>query len=331
MSSISSLAGGAAFIGGALFGGGKNVPQSRTFGIDAFAAELGKGGTAKPYLFSVIITPPPKLKLAFQETQAALQLRIEKVSMPRRAIATFDNTQFHGPERKIAYGVTYSNISLEIILSENMIEREYFMRWQDAMFANDSPAGGSEFGGHRRGEGSLYDSAYFDSYAGFIEILQYAESPAFQGVQSRQGLIDTIIGTAQAIGFNTSAITSPFGINLGIGKEARRDIKPCYTIRLLEAYPISISDVQLDWGGSDSAKLNVEMQFTYITERHSGVKGIDARGGLASLVRNGINTLNAFRPAISLIKSNGLGGALNAGGNASLNSASGGTRGLFSF
>jgi hypothetical protein len=328
MSSISSLAGGAAFIGGALFGGGKNVPQSRTFGIDAFAAELGKGGTAKPYLFSVLVLPPPGI---IPLRLDALQLRIEKVSMPRRAIATFDNTQFHGPERKIAYGVTYSNISLEIILSENMIEREYFMRWQDAMFANDSPAGGSEFGGHRRGEGSLYDSAYFDAYTGFIEILQYAESPAFQGVQSRQGLIDTIIGTAQSIGFNTSAITSPFGINLGIGKEARRDIKPCYTIRLLEAYPISISDVQLDWSGSDSAKLNVEMQFRTITEKHPGAKDPAAQGGLASLVRNGINTLNAFRPAISLIKNNGLGGALNAGGNASLNSASAGTRGLFSF
>ena len=325
MSSISSLAQNFTPLN---LGEVRPLPSpSSTFGIDAFAAELGKGGIAKPYLFSVIISPPFAALAATQ----ALQLRIDKVSMPRRAIATFDNTQFHGPERKIAYGVTYSNISLEIILSENMIEREIFMRWQDAMFANDRPAADADFGGHRRGEGSLYDSAYFDSYYGLLEIFQYAESPAFQGVQSRQGLIDTIIGTAQAIGFNTSAITNPFGINLGIGGEKKRNVKPCYTIKLREAYPISISEVQLDWGGSDSAKLNVEMQFTYIQERHYGAKGMDARGGLASLVRNGINTLNAFRPAISLIKSNGLGGALNAGGNASLNSAAGGTRGLFSF
>ena len=318
MSSISSLAGGAAFVGGALFGGGKTVPQSRTFGIDAFAAELGKGGTAKPYLFSVLVLPPPGI---IPLRLDALQLRIEKVSMPRRAIETIANAQFHGPERKVAYGVTYSNINLEIILSENMIEREIFMMWQDAMFSDKNRTGGSP----------IYDSAYYNDYAGKFQILQYAESPAFQGVQSRQGLIDTIIGTAQSIGFNTSAITSPFGINLGIGKEARRDIKPCYTITMEEAYPVSISDVQLDWSGSDSAKLNVEMQFRTITEKHPGAKDPAAQGGLASLVRNGINTLNAFRPAISLIKNNGLGGALNAGGNASLNSASAGTRGLFSF
>ena len=318
MSSISSLAGGAAFIGGALFGGGKNKLPDRTFGIDAFAAELGKGGTAKPYLFSVLIAPPEGIiKL---ETEA-LQLRIEKVSMPRRAIETIGNAQFHGPERKVAYGVSYSNISLEIILSENMIEREIFMMWQDAMFSNKN----------RTGPSPIYDSAYYNDYAGSFEILQYAESPAFQGVQSKQGLLDTIIGTAQAIGFNTSAITSPFGINLGIGGEKKRDVKPCYTITLNEAYPISISDVGLDWGGSDSAKLNVEMQFRTITEEHSGAVDPKAQGGLASLVRNGINTLNAFRPAISLIKSNGLGGAFNAAGNATLNSASGGTRGLFSF
>ena len=318
MSAISSLAGGAAFVGGALFGGGKKTPQSRTFGIDAFAAELGKGGTAKPYLFSVLIAPP---KGIIPLNTEALQLRIEKVSMPRRAIETIGNTQFHGPERKVAYGVTYSNISLEIILSENMIEREIFMMWQDAMFSNKN----------RTGNSPIYDSAYYNDYAGSFQILQYAESPAYQGVQSRQGLLDTIIGTAQAIGFNTSAITSPFGINLGIGGEKKRDVKPCYTITLEEAYPISISDVGLDWGGSDSAKLNVEMQFRTITEKHSGAVDPKAQGGLASLVRNGINTLNAFRPAISLIKNNGLGGALNSGGNATLNSASGGTRGLFSF
>ena len=327
MSSISSLPQNSLNLGEV-----RPLPSpSSTFGIDAFAAELGKGGTAKPYLFSVIISPPSKLLTEMKATQVALQLRIEKVSMPRRAIETIGNTQFHGPERKIAYAMTYSNVNLEIILSENMIERELFMRWQDAMFANDRPAGGADFGGHRRGEGSLYDSAYFDDYKGTLEIFQYAESPAYQGVQSKQGLIDTIIGTAQAIGFNTSAITSPFGINLGIGGEKKRDVKPCYTITLEEAYPISISDVGLDWGGSDSAKLNVEMQFRTITEKHSGAVDPKAQGGLASLVRNGINTLNAFRPAISLIKNNGLGGALNAGGNATLNSASGGTRGLFSF
>jgi len=297
-------------------------PQSPSFDINAFAAELGKRGTAKPYLFSVVISPPSKLLTEMKETQVALPLRIERVSMPRRSIETIGNTQFHGPERKIAYGVTYSNINLDILLSENMIERELFMRWQDAMFAKNIRADVRE---------QIYDSAYYDDYKGEFQIYQYAESPAYQGAESRSGLLDTIIGTAQAIGINTSAIANPFGINLGIGREPKRNVQPCYTITLNEAYPISVSDVGLDWGASDSAKLSVEMQFRTITEVHSGVKGMDAQGGLASLVRNGINTLNAFRPAISLIKSNGLGGALNAGGNASLNSAAGGTRGLFSF
>lgn len=300
---------------------GSKAPQSPSFDIDVFAAELGKGGTAKPYLFSVIIYPPTKIQKMMPAAYAALPLRIERVSMPRRSIETIGNTQFHGPERKIAYGVTYSNINLDILLSENMIEREIFMRWQDAMFAKDS----------RVTREPIYDSAYYDDYKGQFEIYQYAESPAFQGVQSRQGLLDTIIGTAQAIGVNTSAITNPFGINLGIGRERKRNVQPCYTITLNEAYPISISDVGLDWGASDSAKLSVEMQFRTITEVHSGAKDPKNQGGLASLVRNGINTLNAFRPAISLIKNNGLGGALNAAGNASLNSAAGGTRGLFSF
>ena len=304
------------------FGGmrGSDTPQSPNFDINVFAAELGKKGTAKPYLFSVIIHPPTKVLDIMPAAVAALPLRIERVSMPRRSIETIGNTQFHGPERKIAYGVTYSNINLDILLSENMIEREIFMRWQDAMFARGT-----------RTNGRFYDSAYYDDYKGQFEIYQYAESPAFQVHGVQQGLLDTIIGTAQAIGINTSAIANPFGINLGIGREPKRIVHPSYIITLNEAYPISISDVGLDWGASDSAKLSVEMQFRTITEAHDGRQATEKRGGLASLVRNGINTLNAFRPAISLIKNNGLGGALNAAGNASLNSAAGGTRGLFSF
>lgn len=292
------------------------------FNIDSFAAELGRGGIAKPYLFSVIVTCP-NLPTKLLDP---LRLRIESASLPRRTLATVEQ-RYHGPERKIPYAVEYSNMNLEIIMSENMIERELFMQWQDLF-----TSGGNNISGHRlTGNQNNYDATYYDECIGTVELFQYAESPAFQGASSKPGLLDTIIGTAQAVGINTSAITNPFGINLGIGAERNRTVKPCYTVKYLEAYPISVSEIAMGWSNDGPAKLSVEMQFRTINETHSGVVDPKAQGGLASLIRSGVNTLNAFRPAIGLIKQQGLGGALGSLVKSTGASAIGGSRGLFTF
>jgi hypothetical protein len=327
MSAITSLGAGAAFVGGALFGGGKKSPQSRSFDIDSFAAELGKNGNAKPYLFSVIVSPPGSIFNTVLKMEG-MSLRIDSVSIPRRSLMTIDQ-RYYGPTRKIPYMVTdYASMNMEIILSEDMREREMFMQWQDLFFSGgNKPNNASRLGKQTYN----YDSTYYDECIGSVEILQYAESPIFQGTQSRQGLLQTIIGTAQAVGINTSAITNPFGINLGIGSERNRSVKECYRIQMVEAYPISIQEVPMSWSSEGIAKLNVEIQFRNLFETNN-IQNAKTQGrGLADLVRSGINTINAFRPTLGVISKQGLGGALGSGLKSTSASATGGTRGLFTF
>ena len=40
---------------------------------------------------------------------------------------------------------------------------------------------------------------------------------------------------------------------------------PLYTTKLIEAYPISIAPISLDWSSDEVAKLNVQFAFRYYT------------------------------------------------------------------
>lgn len=58
------------------------------------------------------------------------QFRCEATELPGRTIATTDSQSF-GPTTKFAYDVTYNDINLQIIASEDMQERKFFERWID--------------------------------------------------------------------------------------------------------------------------------------------------------------------------------------------------------
>ena len=124
------------------------------FGIDQFASEIGKSGVAKTSDFVVEITAPTK---AFSSVAQSMMLRIEQVSIPSRTLTTFQQN-YYGPPRDIPYRFVTSPITLTILLSEDMREREFFMQWQDL------------FIGNRRSPISLDSNAIYD--CGYFKELQ---------------------------------------------------------------------------------------------------------------------------------------------------------------
>lgn len=58
------------------------------------------------------------------------QFRCEATEIPGRTIATTDD-QSYGPTTKFAYEVTYNDINLQIIASEDAAERKIFEKWMD--------------------------------------------------------------------------------------------------------------------------------------------------------------------------------------------------------
>jgi hypothetical protein len=63
-------------------------------------------------------------------TTETLSLRCDSISFPSRAPLTTD-VKYFGPTTKRIYGYDAAPITATIILSQNMIEREMMLMWQD--------------------------------------------------------------------------------------------------------------------------------------------------------------------------------------------------------
>jgi hypothetical protein len=126
-------------------------------------------------------------------------------------------------------------------------------------------------------------------------------------------LFGELTGIAQAVGYDTSILTNPFGFNV-FGKSQERNIDFAYRTTLKEPFPINIADVPLSWGDDGYGKLTIQFAYRYFEEEHAKFPDATPNGSLANMLRGGINTLNRFAPAFSLIKGQGLGGALSAAG-----------------
>ena len=268
------------------------------FGVNEFSAEIAKSGVARTSNFLVEIGAPGGLLM---DTKS-MPLRIEQVSIPSRTLTTFAQN-YYGPPREIPYRYTSAPVSLTILLSEDMREREFFMQWQDL------------FVGKRRNQESLptgiYDCGYFKESVGSVTIKQYGESPSSQGRNRSSSLLGDIKDAAEAFGVNTSAILNPLGIDIfGTSGKDNLNLKNIYTIKLIEAYPITVNEIQMNWSDDAFAKLQVEMRYTYVTENHPMSDITGAMG--KSFLRQGIEAFQKFSPIFSLVKSQGLGGAIRS-------------------
>lgn len=58
--------------------------------------------------------------------------RCESTELPGRTVATSDD-QAAGPTRKFAYEITYNDINMQIVASEDMRERFFFEAWMDGI------------------------------------------------------------------------------------------------------------------------------------------------------------------------------------------------------
>lgn len=89
-------------------------------------------------------------------------------------------------------------------------------------------------------------------------------------------------------------------------------LQPIMILDLYDAFPVSISDVGLDWGSSDLMKLNIRFNFLTWNERNIPGLGIRGLGGLLSLLSTGLGrTVLGVGLGVGLLDS-----LLNSGGGA---------------
>lgn len=276
-----------------------------SFKINEFASELGKKGFARPAYFAMEVGLPTALKGMFEADVRALRLRVESASLPTRIVLTHDQ-RYYGPQRRIPYGYAAQDLAFTVILSEDYREREIFLAWQDLAL------GASRLAKKGSPQQGIFDAGYYKTATdgGSIELSTYATSPSMQGGSTGPTIFGELRNLAAAVGFDPSQISRPLGFELpGTGQD--RKINAAMKTTLIEPYPINVNEVPLNWADDGYARLNIIMQHRYVIEEPPiAVDGGDS-GGVAGLLRSGLNAFNRFKPIISMIRRDGIGGTFN--------------------
>jgi hypothetical protein len=156
-----------------------------SFNINQFQAEMTKNGIAKTSDFEVEITGYPgdngggsfslggilddiTKRIGNEISTAAgfgnvfdsssssaiarsLSFRIDTITMPQRSVNMI-NYQTYGAPYKIGGNLNYVDIDFSVILSPDLREREFFLKWQDLI------------GGDHRTGTTNWDIGYYDNY-----------------------------------------------------------------------------------------------------------------------------------------------------------------------
>jgi hypothetical protein len=208
------------------------------------------------------------------------------------------------------YSVIFTPVTLTVILSDNMIEREFFMAWQDCAISRPRGGKSQRTTMGKNFETGPYDSAYYDDIVGTVNIYQFPENPSLQGRGGKGGgLLSTISGVASAVGFDPSIISRPLGFDIGsmFGGSSVPNIKHTGMIELRECYPRTVNEVSMNWGSDEIAKLQIEMMYYEFAEEFDVSEPKGKTPGIADYVRKGMNIVNKFKPLVSGIAKGGIG------------------------
>ena len=127
--------------------------------INDFIANISSQGIAKASTYEVIVTRP-----GGNGDMQMFKYRADGIDWPGRNITTTDSN-YTGVPYKIGTAVTYNDINMSVILSEDFREKIYIEEWQDMIV-----------GKHRKEEsGNMFNLSFYDDYIGTVEILQYNE------------------------------------------------------------------------------------------------------------------------------------------------------------
>lgn len=130
------------------------------FNIADFNAEINSRGVVKPSNYDVTLTRRSNQNT---EIERSLKFRCSSIAMPARTIQTADK-QYYGPSYRVGYGSQFAELQMQILLSEDMREKEYFEAWQDLVV-----------GDYRLGKPNtkMFDIGYYDDYVGDLDIAVY--------------------------------------------------------------------------------------------------------------------------------------------------------------
>lgn len=159
-----------------------------TFNVQTLLGSLNQSGFAKTSHFSVQVMGP-NLSSNIERT---IEMRATNCDLPGRNLLTKENRPTGlGPFNKIAYGQTYPDITMQVLLSEDMRERQYFENWQGKMIGT----GAFEETANPYKSQSSFNVGYFDDYSGTILVKTYNSGKGITSIHKLQQAYPIFIGT----------------------------------------------------------------------------------------------------------------------------------------
>lgn len=149
------------------------------FNINEITATINKSGVARADFFDVIFSGIPTSLGINRE----LSLRAESVTLPQRSVQPLDYKDY-GVPFKIGGLANYVEIDMTFLLSEDLREREFFMKWQDLIVGNHRTR-------NQLSRGSQFDIGYFNTYkCDGIQINHYSGKESEEAPKHTIKLID---------------------------------------------------------------------------------------------------------------------------------------------
>lgn len=146
-----------------------------SFNTQNILAAINTSGVAKTSHFEVEITGPGDVG-----TERDMLYRASDAEIPGRTITTTEHKfTNYGPINKVAYGQLYGDMTVTLLMSEDLREKEYFELWQEKMVNT----GAFEVGGAKT-VGSPHNTKYFDDYVGTVTVRQYGQAGDLRAIHT---------------------------------------------------------------------------------------------------------------------------------------------------
>jgi hypothetical protein len=123
--------------------------EPASFKISDFKTSIGN--LVRPNLFTATLSGYSKIvgvgagiTADLPNIDSTFKFRCEKAELPGRTLATSEDAVGGGPSLKLPYDITYNDMTLSIICSTDMKERDFFERWINKIIGS---GGASNSGG----------------------------------------------------------------------------------------------------------------------------------------------------------------------------------------
>ncbi len=188
----------------------------------------------------------------------------DEVNIPGLQIATGEYRINGSPTFKYAHSNIYSEVSVSFIMDGASKQKSIFDAWLNfiyGMSTSDSGISGTNISGFKNAGNQIGRVMYPDDYVADIYIVKferfgngYANNTSKTGVTEIDSMLDNISRT----------LNEQVEVNNAGGKKIFfPNSKANYSIRLMDAFPTSVSSLPLSAGSSQLLRVNVTFEYKY--------------------------------------------------------------------